>query len=116
MGCVGILSSSSHDVEYVYVPTKNWTVGNPNPKSFKLLEHKEIGNWLIVKVHYPDAKNYEGTKIMVYKDITYRTFCTWNVVDPHFSANAPEKSPFIRFKPTDEGWKMAEDFVKFMNR
>ena len=72
-------------------------VGNPNPKNYKFLKTLQIGKFLIVEMQYPDCKNYEGKKIMVYKDVTFKTLQKQKLIDPHFSDNKKFKSPIARF-------------------
>lgn len=36
--------------------------GNPNPKNYKILEHYEYNNNIVVKINYPDCSNYEVIK------------------------------------------------------
>jgi hypothetical protein len=86
--------------------------GNPNPENFEILRIESIGNYLVVKVHYPDCTNYEGNKIMVYKDVTIKELAEATVLDPHFYKSKGIKSPVARFEPTEEGWNMATFFCR----
>lgn len=80
---------------------------NPDPKNYKFLDVKQIKNHLAVKLHYPDSINYEGNKIMVYRNTTLIELVNQKAIDPHFSSVAGAISPFARFEPTDEGWAHA---------
>jgi hypothetical protein len=92
---------------------------NPDPLNFKVVNHSIVrckaNVCLVVKVHYPDAKNFEGMKVMVYSgiytvnDLLSRVL---NKLDPHFSE--VDISPDARFPPTDEGWGNALAFAKFL--
>ena len=97
MGCVKILSGGSrHSVEYIKVAT-------PNPLKFAIKFAKQIGQYTILKINYPDSENFEGNKICVFKD-TVESLKSKKSIDPHFY----EDSTLIaRFKPTEEGFKMA---------
>jgi hypothetical protein len=91
---MGIFKRSHHSIYLVDIPC------NPNPKNFTLIETKRIGNYWISKVNYPDAKNYEGNKILL---------TTWNPedrkeIDPHFTAGS---GIIARFEPTKAGWQLA---------
>lgn len=78
---------------------------NPNPIRFELLHTKQIGKNLVVKIKYPDCTNFEGTKIILYKNRTVKEIQDSDFIDPHFSKTG--LMPFARFVPTDEGWEMA---------
>lgn len=91
---------------------------NPKPSNFQILDSQFFRGrhgktYLLVKVRYPDATNYEGVKILVYEG-----FCslaellqrTNNRLDPHFADVGV--SPIARFEPTAKGWDMATKFVR----
>lgn len=42
--------------------------GNPNPDNYQLIKVQEDGEWLIVKIKYPDCTNFEGAKILIFKN------------------------------------------------
>ena len=80
---------------------------NPNPSNYEILDSRQIGPYLIVKIKYPDCTNYEGIKILVFKGCTLGTLQLQKLIDPHFSENKEFHSPIARFEPTDAGWDMA---------
>ena len=86
--------------------------GNPDPAKYKIIDTLTVGHILIVEIVYPDCKNYEGKKILVYENMTADQLRKQKYIDPHFSKNAKYKSPIARFEPTDRGWRMAESFAK----
>lgn len=86
--------------------------GNPDPKHFDIQKFEAIGNYLVVKVNYPDCTNYEGNKIIVFRDVTPRQLFSSSTLDPHFFNGTGVQSPIARFVPTDEGWNMAVHFCK----
>jgi len=86
--------------------------GNPDPANYQLVDTLTIGNFLIVEIKYPNCKNYEGRKILVYEGVTWQKLRSQKLIDPHFSANKKFISPIARFEPTDRGWRMATVFVK----
>jgi hypothetical protein len=92
--------------------SQNSGSGNPDPKNYKLLKVEEINNFLIVKIKYPDCTNYEGEKILVFKNVDLITLINQHNIDPHFSNNSKYHHPIVRFVPTDEGWEMAKRFTQ----
>jgi hypothetical protein len=85
---------------------------NPNPKRYSVKRMHKKGDFLILKINYPDCTNYEGNKILVYKGCTMVELAQQESIDPHFSDSKEFHSPIARFRPDDEGWKMAEFFVE----
>jgi hypothetical protein len=80
--------------------------GNPNPYHFEILKVYDTAQNTAVMIQYPDANNYEGKKILVYKGVTSVKLKKQNALDPHFSEKG--LAPFARFEPTDEGWEQAK--------
>jgi hypothetical protein len=99
-------SSSSND-KTIQIPK-----GNPNPYNFKIIKHRAIGSYLIVWINYPDAKNYEGNKILVYRGWGIEIIKKKKCLDPHFSSIKKFPSPIARFEPTRQGWLNSIRFVK----
>ena len=97
-------SFSSYDTTTTKFP-------NPNPKNFIVLKECTIGNYLILKIKYPDCTNYEGIKILVYENVTLDMLKKQGSIDPHFSDNKNFHSPIARFVPTDDGAAFAGAFV-----
>ena len=81
---------------------------SPDPSNWQVIKSEQLGEYLVVMLQYPNCKNYEGKKIMVYRGITLEQLMAQKLIDPHFSDNPKYASPVARFAPTDEGWKMAE--------
>lgn len=86
--CYGRLSNG----EYVSM--------NPNPCNFQIIEIVEFNNTYVEAI-YPDAKNYEGRKVMVYAGKVAKKIKSAKRLDPHFSCVG--LSPIARFAPTDDG-------------
>jgi hypothetical protein len=80
---------------------------NPNPNNYEIIEHLESNGWLLIKIKYPDCKNYEGIKILLFRNVTVMDLLKQKLIDPHFSENKEYKSPFARFEPTELGWEAA---------
>lgn len=85
---------------------------NPDPNRYSIKRVQKEGDFLIIKINYPDCSTFEGNKILVYKGCTIVNLVEQGKIDPHFSDNKDFLSPIARFRPDDEGWKMAESFVK----
>jgi hypothetical protein len=77
---------------------------DPNPLNYVILNSLEIGSFLLLKIKYPDCKNYEGVKILLYDGCTLDNLLAQKSIDPHFSDSKCFKSPIARFEPTDSGW------------
>lgn len=84
--------------------------GNPNPDNFEIKRSEQIGEWLLLEIVYPDCKNYEGKKILLYRS-TLRELLQQKHIDPHFSDNPDFISPFARFEPTAGGWNAARNMA-----
>lgn len=85
---------------------------NPNPRNFKILHHEEINGNLLVLIKYNGCTNFEGEKVLVYKNLTYSMFKIRTEVDPHFDKTW--NSPFARFIPTVEGYEAAQNFCEIV--
>ena len=117
MGKFKLFSSSSYDVPRSSVT--NFTFNspsekNPNPDNYKVLDHLQEKNNLMVKINYPDCDNYEGDKILIYKNTSLYDLINQKHIDPHFSNNKTFKSPFIRLEPTDEGWELGIKILQML--
>lgn len=91
------------------------TSGLGNPDVYKVVKALELGKYLILLINYPDCKNYEGNKILVFRDITLIDLVNQKLIDPHFFEDSKYLSPLVRFVPTNEGWALAVKFVEMMN-
>lgn len=111
MGC-GFVGSSMRSASIHEKQKVVFRLGNPNPENFDITRIELIGDYMVVKVNYPDCTNYEGNKIMVYKDITVKELSSAKILDPHFFEGNGVKSPIARFEPTEEGWQMATFFCR----
>lgn len=100
MGCSPFNKSCS-----VYSPTAKRTVGNPNPARFEILRVEEVGPNLVAMIRYPDCKNYEGVKVLLYRSMSKQSLMSAKRLDPHFSEWGA--SPIARFQPDAEGWLLA---------
>lgn len=113
MGLCGFLGSkSTYDTEPRYVPL----APNPNPNNYKILRCEQIGKYLVLELQYPDCTNYEGKKILLFKDIKLMDLVNQGSIDPHFSNNDAYHSPIARFAPTEAGWEMAVFTAKYKDK
>lgn len=81
--------------------------GNPDPKNWKLIRSFQFYEYLLAEIEYPDCKNYEGRKILLYKGITQGKLLAQKLIDPHFTDDGKYHSPIARFVPTKKGWEIA---------
>jgi hypothetical protein len=86
----------------------------PDPDNYQILSWAKFGTFLVVEVRYPDATNYEGHKILVFKDTSLEQIEAHGCVDPHFCESPEHPSPVARFVPTAEGLAMAKMFCVAM--
>ena len=79
---------------------------DPDPLNYTIEEEMAIGECVVVTILYPDCKNYEGKKILLFTDkYAWNDLKKSKKIDPHF---IEEKcSPMARFEPTERGKMMA---------
>jgi hypothetical protein len=119
MGAFKLFSSSSFD-RLSNQNSPSWTKildviqksGNPNPSNYKINRTKQVKNFLLIEINYPDSTNYEGNKILLFKDCNLEDLKLQDKIDPHFSENKLFYSPIARFEPTEFGWNMGLDIIK----
>lgn len=119
---MGIYFMFSRSKPY-YVPREdiqkldNLTV---QPQSFPDAENFLIGHCLqyrgnlLVKIKYPNCTNYEGSKILLYRNMTANQLKEQKYIDPHFSDDPKYISPVARFEPTDFGWELGVNALKLL--
>jgi len=106
---MGIYGSRHRDVEYQIV-YKNESV--PDPTKWDLVDCFEHGGFAILKLRYPDCKNHNGMKILVY-EAKFVDLVKQKNLDPHFGDEKENYVyPIARFTPDDKGWKYAIRFVE----
>jgi hypothetical protein len=81
----------------------------PDPAIYGWVTHLEEGPYTIVMLLYPGCQNYEGKKIVVYKE-SAAVLRQQKELDPHFLEHGI--SPVARFRPTAEGWRDAVLFCR----
>jgi hypothetical protein len=90
---------------------KKASYGDPDPRNFRIVRYVGYSCWeggeaTVVEVRYPDSRNYEGRKVMVYR-CGFERICREKFLDPHFCDDGSHLSPFARFEPTADGWEAA---------
>jgi len=73
---------------------------DPIPDKFKIIDLVQEGNYVCAEIQYPNCTNFEGTKIIVFKDATVEEVKSMALIDPHFLEG---NKVFARFRPTPEG-------------
>ena len=92
----------------------------PDAENYTILDAYPHGKHLVLKVQYPNCKNcsYEGTKVLVFLNVSAVDALKWKRIDPHFRDpktngfpnSAP--SPVARFPASSQGWEDALAYVK----
>jgi len=88
---------------------------NPDLKNFEIQEVVSSSEFTLVKINYPDCTNYEGNKILLYKNEDFDELLKQDnvTIDPHFCKDCP--SPVARFEPTERGWRMGISLIEGKN-
>lgn len=86
---------------------------NPDPSKYTILDHKQIGPFLVLKVVYDNIKEekFERIKIMVLL-ATPIDLLKLKKLDPHF---VEDGIVMARFMPTNEGWADAVVYANGKN-
>lgn len=125
MGINFLVSRSRFDKPQAYYPSPNVTVNlvtprrkkkaklpNPDPSNYRINSWDRRNGFLLVEVVYPDCTNFEGTKLLLFKDVTINQLKAQKMIDPHFSNNKRYYSPVARFEPTKLGRELARKVMK----
>jgi hypothetical protein len=80
---------------------------DPDPENFIIEKVEERGGFLIAQILYPNCRNYEGRKLLLYEGITEEQLRRNRRLDPHFCDHGGHVSPVARFEPTEAGWRYA---------
>ena len=87
---------------------------SPSPKKFRIERVLRLDRYSIVQAHYDEATNFEGEKLMLYKDVDRDWFDNTKELDPHFCDTGTHPSPIARFEPTGPGLEMAMELVMML--
>lgn len=88
---------------------------NPDPSNYKIVKSRQIGEYLLMMINYPDCTNYEGNKILLFRGTELDRLLKQNAIDPHFCTNKKFQSPIARFEPTHFGWDCGIKLIKLLN-
>jgi hypothetical protein len=103
---IGGISSSRGCRSYT-ISSESKNLPNPDPSNYTIKRYVEDFGGLVIEINYTDCNNYEGNKILVYRNINALVLEKQGLIDPHFCENPDFISPFARFEPTEDGWKEA---------
>lgn len=87
--------------------------GDPRPTRFVVERTETVGAYVVAQILYPDARNYEGRKVLLYR-CTAVELRLAKSLDPHFSDKRDKFSPIARFVPTDAGWDLALNAARIL--
>jgi hypothetical protein len=88
--------------------------GNPVPDRFSIVRVLQLGAYVVAEIQWPDATNYEGRKILVYR-CTPGELTSAKLLDPHFIEHGGPTAPIARFAPTATGLRQALQFAEQEN-
>jgi hypothetical protein len=86
----------------------------PIVREYRILTAFYCGNYLVLEIQYRGCTNYEGRKILVFKNTNVEQLKKQGSIDPHFGETKNYIWPIARFEPTEKGWNMAKNFVRFL--
>jgi hypothetical protein len=116
--------AESRSAEYARADERKRLASSPDAKNFTVDDGEVIGPHLVLKVRYPNCTlcAYEGVKVMVFLDMSFKEAIKWKRIDPHFrdpklkGAVTDAPSPAARFPASKEGWEDAIDYARAKER
>lgn len=92
----------------------------PDVDKYEIEDVSRVGRNLVLKVRYPNCSKcaYEGSKVMVFLNVSEAEALKWRRIDPHFRdpKAARQKNeapaPAARFPASPEGWSDALVFAQ----
>jgi hypothetical protein len=84
----------------------------PNPLNFKFTRVMQVGGHTVAEIRYPDCKNYEGLKVLLFKETDAAQLMKREHIDPHFGHTL--NAPFARFTPAAGGWDAAVRLARIL--
>jgi hypothetical protein len=88
---------------------------NPSPRLYEINHISVYGRYTIALIKYPNCTNYEGVKILLYKDVSEDQLKSAGYLDPHFCESVEHLKPMARFVPTIEGMSMAIELAQALD-
>jgi hypothetical protein len=87
---------------------------NPNPGQWRFIRGLQYGKNCVVLVRYVGCTNFEGRKVLVFKNRTVGEIKATRYLDLPFSDS--DLSPIARLRPPDdEGWIYAQQLALNMD-
>lgn len=93
----------------------------PDFADFEILDVREVGKNLVLRVRYPSCPDCQAEKVIVYANCATLRAIKWRTIDPHFkrvtkidAREAP--SPAARFPGSDDGWMEALRYAETLGR
>jgi hypothetical protein len=92
----------------------------PDPDKYAIEDVTRVGHHLVLKVKYPSCTKcaFEGSKVMVFLNVSEMDALRWRRIDPHFrdpkTQPKPNEapSPAARFPASKEGWADAVRYAE----
>lgn len=101
-------------------PRPEWNAATtPDASNYTIETAERVQEHLVLKVKYPNCSScaFEGTKIMVFLNVSEQDVIRWKRINPHFrdpkirsAIEAP--SPSARFPGTPAGWADAITYAR----
>lgn len=88
---------------------------NPDPSKYIIQYHERHGDFLLLHIYYEGCTNFEGNKVLLFKDVSLPDILRQELIDPHFCDNKNFISPIARFEPTPQGIKLAKKCMGLLN-
>ena len=76
------------------------------------IRSQQVKTNVVVEINYPDCTNYEGNKIIVFRNVSIQEIDSIKSIDTHFCED--RLSPFAIFKATEFGWNAAIHLAKWI--
>jgi hypothetical protein len=101
------------EVVHTYPDGKRIVSPWPDPWKFSIVSIEQVGGMSIVIAHYPDAKNFNGIKVLVFENTSPDEIRERVSLEPHFlDDSTANKGLVARFRPTEHGMWLARTFAK----
>lgn len=104
-------SNSKFDI---YSDKQNNKNVNPDPSKYEIIDYVEDNSHLLILIKYHGCTNYEGLKLLLFRNCTLEQLKQQKDIDPHFSNNKTKISPFARFEPTMHGVAAAKQLIELL--
>lgn len=87
---------------------------NPNPQNFEIICLSEVCGHSLALLSYPNCTNYEGRKLLFFRNVGNDIIKGMKSINPHF-LKGKGIYPFARFEPTEAGARAAEMMAMVLN-